>query len=232
MNAGLVLLAEQADVAHTTSEVRLLAAVLLSIGAIILLITRLRLHPFLALLLGSGTLAAVASVPFDKLLGSFVTGFGSTIAGVGLLIGLGAMLGRLLADSGGANIVADAVLARSSPRLLPWAVASIAAVLGLPLFFEVGVVLLIPIVLWWHVGEMCPCYGWASQRWRACSTAWAGAAASGPVGGSGCAEGRPGCHSGIRSRGGGTHLDRGGTALRADRGALGGAVGHSHRDGA
>lgn len=101
MNAGLVLLAEQADVAHTTSEVRLLAAVLLSIGAIILLITRLRLHPFLALLLGSGTLAAVASVPFDKLLGSFVTGFGSTIAGVGLLIGLGAMLGRLLADSGG-----------------------------------------------------------------------------------------------------------------------------------
>lgn len=134
MNAGLVLLAEQADVAHTTSEVRLLAAVLLSIGAIILLITRLRLHPFLALLLGSGTLAAVASVPFDKLLGSFVTGFGSTIAGVGLLIGLGAMLGRLLADSGGANIVADAVLARSSPRLLPWAVASIAAVLGLPLF--------------------------------------------------------------------------------------------------
>lgn len=130
MNAGLVLLAEQANVAHTTSEVRLLAAVLLSIGAIILLITRLRLHPFLALLLGSGTLAAAASVPFDKLLGSFVTGFGSTIAGVGLLIGLGAMLGRLLADSGGANIVADAVLTRSSPRLLPWAVASIAAVLG------------------------------------------------------------------------------------------------------
>lgn len=147
MSGGLVLLAEQAKVPHTTSEAQLLAAVLLSIGAIILLITRLRLHPFLALLLGSGTLAAVASVPFDKLLGSFVTGFGSTIAGVGLLIGLGAMLGRLLADSGGANIVADAVLARSSPRLLPWAVASIAAVLGLPLFFEVGVVLLIPIVL-------------------------------------------------------------------------------------
>ncbi|OAT70753.1 gluconate transporter [Mycobacteroides immunogenum] len=147
MSGGLVLLAEQAKVPHTTSEVQLLAAVVLSIGVIILLITRLKLHPFLALLLGSGALAAVASVPFDKLLGSFVTGFGSTIAGVGLLIGLGAMLGRLLADSGGANIVADAVLARSSPRMLPWAVALIAAVLGLPLFFEVGVVLLIPIVL-------------------------------------------------------------------------------------
>lgn len=57
------------------------------------------------------------------------------------------MLGKLLADSGGANIIADTVLARSSKRTLPWAMALIAALLGLPLFFEVGVVLLIPIVL-------------------------------------------------------------------------------------
>ncbi|MEV7781340.1 gluconate:H+ symporter [Kitasatospora sp. NPDC088351] len=132
---------------HTGSDTQLLIAVLLSIGAIVLLITKLKLHPFLALTLGSGLLAAVAGAPFDKLLSSFSTGFGSTVAGVGLLIGLGAMLGKLLADSGGANIIADTVLSRSGPRALPWAMALIAAVLGLPLFFEVGVVLLIPIVL-------------------------------------------------------------------------------------
>jgi GntP family gluconate:H+ symporter len=132
---------------HTDSNGRLLLAVLLSIGAIVLLITKLKLHPFLALVLGSGLLAAVAAVPFDKLLTSFATGFGSTVAGVGLLIGLGAMLGKLLADSGGANTIADTVLARTGRRGLPWAMALIAAVLGLPLFFEVGVVLLIPIVL-------------------------------------------------------------------------------------
>ncbi|WP_425555304.1 GntP family permease [Kitasatospora arboriphila] len=132
---------------HTDSNGRLLLAVLLSIGAIVLLITKLKLHPFLALTLGSGLLAAVAAAPFDKLLTSFSTGFGSTVAGVGLLIGLGAMLGKLLADSGGANTVADTVLARTGKRGLPWAMALIAAVLGLPLFFEVGVVLLIPIVL-------------------------------------------------------------------------------------
>ncbi|MEV8096524.1 SLC13 family permease [Kitasatospora sp. NPDC085879] len=132
---------------HTDSNGRLLIAVLLSIGAIVLLITKLKLHPFLALLLGSGLLAAVAAAPFDKLLTSFATGFGSTVAGVGLLIGLGAMLGKLLADSGGANTIADTVLARTGKRGLPWAMALIAAVLGLPLFFEVGVVLLIPIVL-------------------------------------------------------------------------------------
>ncbi|MFB7666741.1 GntP family permease [Kitasatospora sp. NPDC056138] len=125
----------------------LLTAVLLGIGVIVLLITKLKLHPFLALTIGSGVLAAVAGAPFDKLTSSFVTGFGATVSGVGLLIGLGAMLGKLLADSGGANIIADTVLARSSRRMLPWSMALIAAVLGLPLFFEVGVVLLVPIVL-------------------------------------------------------------------------------------
>ncbi|GGV31176.1 putative gluconate permease [Kitasatospora herbaricolor] len=132
---------------HTSSDGRLLLAVLLSIGAVVLLITKLKLHPFLALTIGSGLLAVVAGAPFDKLLTSFSTGFGATVAGVGLLIGLGAMLGKLLADSGGANIIADTVLARTGRRALPWAMALIAAVLGLPLFFEVGVVLLIPIVL-------------------------------------------------------------------------------------
>ncbi|MEV0194268.1 gluconate:H+ symporter [Kitasatospora purpeofusca] len=132
---------------HTDSDGRLLVAVLLAIGAIVLLITKLKLHPFLALTLGSGLLAAVAGAPFDKLLSSFSTGFGATVAGVGLLIGLGAMLGKLLADSGGANIIADTVLSRSRTGALPWAMALIAAVLGLPLFFEVGVVLLVPIVL-------------------------------------------------------------------------------------
>lgn len=147
MTPTLLAAAAPPALPHTGSDTRLLIAVLLSIGAIVLLITRLKLHPFLALTLGSGLLAVAAGAPFDRLLTSFSTGFGATVAGVGLLIGLGAMLGRLLADSGGANTIADTVLARSGTRALPWAMALIAALLGLPLFFEVGVVLLIPIVL-------------------------------------------------------------------------------------
>ncbi|MFC5911614.1 gluconate:H+ symporter [Streptacidiphilus monticola] len=133
--------------AHSGSNTQLLIAALLGIAAIVGLITKLRVHPFLALTLGSIVLAAVAGVPFDKLTTSFATGFGATVTSVGLLIGLGAMLGKLLADSGGANVVADTVLAKAQGRKLPWAMALIAALLGLPLFFEIGVVLLIPIVL-------------------------------------------------------------------------------------
>ncbi|MFJ9845446.1 gluconate:H+ symporter [Kitasatospora sp. NPDC101155] len=143
----LLLAAAPPAMPHTGSNSQLLIAVLVSIGAIVLAITKLKLHPFLALTIGSGLLAAIAGAPFDKLLSSFSTGFGSTVASVGLLIGLGAMLGKLLADSGGANIIADTVLSRTGNKALPWAMALIAAVLGLPLFFEVGVVLLIPIVL-------------------------------------------------------------------------------------
>ncbi|MER8186831.1 gluconate:H+ symporter [Kitasatospora sp. NPDC094015] len=132
---------------HTGDDTTLLIAVLVSIAAIVLLITKLKLHPFLALTIGSGLLAAVAGAPFDKLTSSFAAGFGATVSSVGLLIGLGAMLGKLLADSGGADIIADTVLARSGRRALPWSMALIAALLGLPLFFEVGVVLLVPIVL-------------------------------------------------------------------------------------
>ncbi|GAV46317.1 Gnt-II system L-idonate transporter [Streptomyces acidiscabies] len=64
-----------------------------------------------------------------------------------MLIALGAILGKLLADSGGADQIVDTILAKANGRTMPWAMVLIASVIGLPLFFEVGVVLLIPVVL-------------------------------------------------------------------------------------
>ena len=66
---------------------------------------------------------------------------------VGLLIALGAMVGKLLADSGGSDTIVETIIGRVGPAGLPWAMALIAAILGLPLFFEVGVVLLVPVVI-------------------------------------------------------------------------------------
>ncbi|MGW1991792.1 GntT/GntP/DsdX family permease [Embleya sp. NPDC001921] len=122
-------------------------AVLVGIGVIVLLIGRFKLHAFLALTIGSLVLGAVAAAPLDKAIASFTSGLGSTVAGVGVLIALGAILGKLLADSGGADQIVDTILAKASDRSMPWAMALIAGIIGLPLFFEVGVVLLIPVVL-------------------------------------------------------------------------------------
>ncbi|MCC3768376.1 GntP family permease [Streptomyces sp. UNOC14_S4] len=122
-------------------------AVLVGIAVIVLLITRLKLHAFLALTIGSLVLGAAAGAPLDKAITSFTTGLGSTVAGVGVLIALGAILGKLLADSGGADQIVDTILARAGDKAMPWAIVLIAGIIGLPLFFEVGIVLLIPVVL-------------------------------------------------------------------------------------
>ncbi|MGW6613287.1 GntT/GntP/DsdX family permease [Streptomyces erythrochromogenes] len=122
-------------------------AVLAAIALIVLLITRLKLHAFLALTVGSLALGVFAGAPLAKTIASFTAGLGATVAGVGVLIALGAILGKLLADSGGADEIVDTILARAKGRAMPWAMVLIASVIGLPLFFEVGIVLLIPVVL-------------------------------------------------------------------------------------
>ncbi|GGM95049.1 gluconate:H+ symporter, GntP family protein [Terrabacter tumescens] len=125
---------------------RLVPAALLGIAVLVLLIVRFKLHPFLSLTLGSLTVGAVAGVPMADVLDSFTKGFGSTAAGVGILIALGAMFGKLLADSGGADEIVDTIIGRSGPRTLPWAMAGVGAIIGLPMFFEIGLVLLMPVI--------------------------------------------------------------------------------------
>ncbi|GAA4608908.1 gluconate:H+ symporter [Actinoallomurus liliacearum] len=131
----------------SAGHAQLLIAVLVGIAVIVVLITAFKVHAFLSLTLGSLALGAVAGAPLDKVVDSFTKGLGSTVASVGVLIALGSILGKMLADSGGADQIVDTILARASGRAMPWAMVLIAAVVGLPLFFEVGIVLLIPVVL-------------------------------------------------------------------------------------
>jgi GntP family gluconate:H+ symporter len=126
---------------------QLVAACVLGILAVVVLITWAKVHPFLSLMLGSAVLGAVATMPPGDTVKSFVAGFGSTAGAVGILIALGAMIGKLLEDSGGANRIVGTMVGRVGPGRLPWMMAAIAAILGLPLFFEVGVVLLVPVVV-------------------------------------------------------------------------------------
>ncbi|MFI7155507.1 GntT/GntP/DsdX family permease [Micromonospora chalcea] len=143
----VTLLAAPAEPLTNAGDTQLVLAALLGIAAVVLLIAWGKVHPFLALILGAAVLGVVAAVPVDKIVTSFSGGVGSTVGGVGLLIALGAMIGGLLAESGGADGIVERVVGRVSGTALPWAMAGVAALIGLPLFFEVGVVLLVPIVL-------------------------------------------------------------------------------------
>ncbi|MFF5290412.1 GntP family permease [Paractinoplanes globisporus] len=138
------LAAEAITDAGTT---QLVIAAVLGIAAVIVLIAWAHFHPFLALIIGSGVLGLVAGASPGSTVTSFTTGLGSTTGSVGLLIALGSMIGALLAESGGADGIVNRIVDRVSGSALPWAMAGVAALVGLPLFFEVGVVLLVPIVL-------------------------------------------------------------------------------------
>ncbi|MER8034295.1 GntP family permease [Streptomyces hydrogenans] len=142
-----MLAADAAEPITSAGNAQLGIAVLAGIAVIVLLITKFKLHAFLALTIGSLALGAFAGAPLADTIKSFSTGLGNTVAGVGVLIALGAILGKLLADSGGADQIVDTILAKASRRSMPWAMVLIASVIGLPLFFEVGIVLLIPVVL-------------------------------------------------------------------------------------
>ncbi|GAA1794557.1 gluconate:H+ symporter [Nocardioides hankookensis] len=124
----------------------LVVAALVGIAVIVVLITLVKLHPFLALTLGALTVGILAGQDVNDVLTSFTTGFGTTAAGVGALIVLGAMFAKLLADSGGADQIVDTIVGRASGRMLPWAMAAVGAIIGLPMFFEIGLVLLMPVI--------------------------------------------------------------------------------------
>jgi len=147
MNTGIAFLADAPKLVEpVASGTQLILAFLAGIALIVVLITVVKLHPFLALIFGALTVGLAAGQNLIKVLKSFSDGFGSTAASVGILIALGAMFAKLLADSGGADQIVDTIVGHASPRMLPWAMALVGAIIGLPMFFEIGLVLLIPVI--------------------------------------------------------------------------------------
>lgn len=117
----------------------------IAIIALIVLIARYRLNPFIVITLVSIGLALLAGMPADTIMGSYEAGVGKTLGHIALVVALGTMLGKMMAESGGAEQVARTLINRFGERNAHWAMVCIAFLVGLPLFFEVGFVLLVPI---------------------------------------------------------------------------------------
>jgi len=124
----------------------LLIDALVTIVGLILLITKLKVHPFVALTLAAGFLGLTSGMPVAKVMKSFQDGFGGVLGFVGIVLALGTMLGKLMADSGGADQIAQTLIRWFGVRYVHWAMMFSAFVVGIPLFFEIGFVLLIPLV--------------------------------------------------------------------------------------
>lgn len=130
-----------------SSDIALLATALGSvIFLVVLIVSRIRLHPLLALIITSIGVGLVTGMPGDKLIKSIEAGAGHTLGAVGLVVALGAMLGRILAAGGVTESIANLIITRTSTRMLPWAMAGAAFIIGIPMFFEVGLVVLLPLI--------------------------------------------------------------------------------------
>jgi GntP family gluconate:H+ symporter len=123
----------------------LLLAALSAVIVLILLIAVVKLNPFIVLFLTSLALAVVAGMPTAAIVKSFEIGLGNTLGHIAIVVGLGTMLGKMMAESGGATRIAYTLINLFGEKNVHWAMVVIGFVIGLPVFFEVGFVLLIPI---------------------------------------------------------------------------------------
>ncbi|MGF6530799.1 GntP family gluconate:H+ symporter [Paraburkholderia sp. GAS206C] len=123
----------------------LLIYAVVAIAALILLITRYKVYPFLVLIIVSLLLGLVAGMPMGTIVKSFETGNGNTLGHIAIVVGLGTMLGKMMAESGGAERIATTLIDKFGEKHIHWAMMVVAIIVGLPVFFEVGFVLLIPI---------------------------------------------------------------------------------------
>ena len=123
----------------------LLASALAAVIGLILLIAVFKLNPFIALFLASLSLAVVAGMPLPTVIHSFEAGVGGTLGHIAIIVALGTILGKMMAESGGADQIAQTLIRVFGEKRIPWAMMVIGLVVGLPAFFEVGFVLLIPI---------------------------------------------------------------------------------------
>ena len=120
--------------------------IFLSITALILLISWGKVNAFLAFLIVSIAAGLLLGIPFNKIVGSVEKGLGDTLGSLVIIIALGAMLGKLVAESGAAQKIASVMMNLFGVKYIQWALVVTGFIIGIPLFYGVGFVLLVPLI--------------------------------------------------------------------------------------
>jgi GntP family gluconate:H+ symporter len=129
-----------------TTDTRLLLYALGAVTALIVLIARFKWHPFVALIVVSLAMGVSAGMPAGAAVKAFQDGVGNVLGFIAIVVGLGTMLGKMMAESGAAARIATTLIALFGERRVHWAIMVVAFIVGIPVFFQVGFVLLVPLV--------------------------------------------------------------------------------------
>lgn len=124
----------------------LLIAALISVIGLIVLVAVVKLNPVITLFVTALALAVVTGMPMTQVIRSFEVGVGGVLGHIAIIVALGTMLGKMMAESGASDRIAYTLIRAFGEKNVPWAMMTIALIVGLPAFFEVGFVLLVPIL--------------------------------------------------------------------------------------
>ncbi|HEX2177509.1 MAG TPA: GntP family permease [Nocardioidaceae bacterium] len=132
------------DPAYSTGIMLLIAAV--AVALLLLMIIQLKVHAFISLVLVSILTAIATRIPLADIPDALMFGFAGTLGEVALLVAFGAMLGKLLEVTGGAQVLADTLIARFGEKRAPLALGVASLLFGFPIFFDAGLVVFLPII--------------------------------------------------------------------------------------
>lgn len=124
---------------------RLVIAAVIGLALLLLLIIKFKVHAMLSILIGAVVIGLVAGMPFSDIVTAVDDGIGNTLKGIALLVGLGSMFGAVLEASGGAQTLAVTMVNKFGDRKAAWALGITGLVISMPVFFDAGLIILIPL---------------------------------------------------------------------------------------
>ena len=134
------------EMVFAADPVRLIAAAVVGIAVLLILIIRFKLHPIISMMLSAVIIRVGAGMPLSMISETVEKGVGKSLQGMALLVGLGSMFGGILEASGGAQKIAETLIDKFGQKKAGWALGITGLVIGTTVFFEAGVVVLIPLV--------------------------------------------------------------------------------------
>jgi len=129
----------------TASPERLIIGATLGFAVLLFLIIKAKIQPFIAIMSSALIIGLVVGMPFGMITDTLAEGVGTTLQTIAILIGLGSMFGAILQVSGGVEVIADTLLRVFGEKKAPWALGITGLIVGMPVFFESGLLILIPV---------------------------------------------------------------------------------------
>ena len=129
----------------TLNSTRLILAAVIGLAILLVLIIKFKIHAMLSILIGAVAIGMIAGMPFEDIVTAVDDGISLTLKGIALLVGLGSMFGAILEASGGAQTLAVTMVNKFGDQKAAWALGITGLVIAMPVFFDAGLIILIPL---------------------------------------------------------------------------------------